>query len=200
MNIRVPKDIREAIILESTKLFLANGFRGTSVQEITKAAGIARGTLYWYFGSKDEILVTIFRKFEAEFLGGLIEEVGNCNGNFETKYRAFIKYATEYARDNRNLSVAFATLLGETVGSNTEAETVVRAIYERYLHFVEGMLEEGKKEGTVGAEVDSAVYAHIIIACNQGMLLEWFIFEKFLDARAFVGKMRDILLKGIMER
>jgi AcrR family transcriptional regulator len=69
------KDIKETIIAESTKLFLANGFRGTSVKEITQAAGIARGTLYWYFKSKDEILVTIFKKFETEFLNGLIAAI-----------------------------------------------------------------------------------------------------------------------------
>jgi len=40
-------DVKDTIIRESTRLVLANGFRGTSVKEITKAAGIGRGTLYW---------------------------------------------------------------------------------------------------------------------------------------------------------
>ena len=90
-----PKDIKEAIIRESTKLFLANGFRGTSVKQITRAAGIARGTLYWYFSSKDAILLTILRRFESEFLDGLIEAVGGCEGRFVDKFRLFIKRATE---------------------------------------------------------------------------------------------------------
>ena len=191
------KDVREAIIVESTRLFLANGFRGTSVKEITEAAGIARGTLYWYFPSKDEILVTIFRRFESEFLDGLIAAVERRSGGLRDKFKIFIKYTTEYARDNRQLSVAFTTLLGEMVGSNTEAEKVVRGIYERYLHFVERMLEDGKRDGSVSEDLDSSIYAHIIIASNSGMLLEWLVFGEALDSRAFVKKMRDVLLAGI---
>ncbi len=197
---QVAKDVREAIIIESTRLFLANGFRGTSVKEITEAAGIARGTLYWYFPSKDDVLVTIFRRFESEFLDGLIAETDRCDGNFEDKYRAFVKYATEYARDNRQLSVAFTTLLGEMVGSNTDAEKVVRGIYERYHRFVERMLEDGKRDGSVSEDLDTSIYAHIIIASNSGMLLEWLVFGEALDSKAFVTKMRDVLLSGIGEK
>jgi AcrR family transcriptional regulator len=40
-------DVKDTIIRESKRLFLANGFRGTSVKKITKAAGIGRDTLYW---------------------------------------------------------------------------------------------------------------------------------------------------------
>jgi len=56
MNDYAASDVKETIIRESTRLFLANGFRGTSVKQITEAAGIGRGTLYWYFKSKEEIL------------------------------------------------------------------------------------------------------------------------------------------------
>lgn len=193
------KDVRETIIAESSKLFLANGFRGTSVKEITEAAGIARGTLYWYFKSKDEILVTIFKKFEAEFLNGLIAEVSQCTGNFTSKFKVFIKCATEYARTNRELSVAVTTLLGEIVGSHTEAETVVRGVFEKYLRFVTEMLEEGKRVGTLSADMDAGIYSHILIACNFGMLLEWLLFGDTLDTGAFVKKMRSVLLKGLSQ-
>lgn len=193
------KDVKETIILESSKLFLANGFRGTSVKEITEAAGIARGTLYWYFKSKEEILVTIFKKFETEFLNGLIAEVSQCAGDFTCKFKVFIKSATEYARTNRELSFAVTTLLGEIVGSHTEAETVIRGIFGRYLRFVSEMLEEGKREGTLSVDLDAGIYSHILIACNFGMLLEWLLFGDDLDTSAFVKKMRSVILNGIAQ-
>jgi AcrR family transcriptional regulator len=69
MNDSPISDVKETIIRESTRLFLANGFRGTSVKQITEAAGIGRGTLYWYFKSKEEILDSIFRKFDMNLEG-----------------------------------------------------------------------------------------------------------------------------------
>lgn len=190
-------DVKETIIRESTKLFLANGYRGTSVKEITEAAGIGRGTLYWYFKSKDEVLESIFEKFEHEFLDGLIAVVHGCEGDFTTKYKAYHKYATEFARDNRELALAFNTLLNEIVGTNTEAERMVKAIYAKYQKFIEGMLENGKEDGSVLADVDSAIYANVIIANHTGMLVQWFVNGDFLDARAFVRASRDLILKGV---
>jgi len=165
-------DVKEAIIQESIRLFLANGYRGTSVKEITEAAGIGRGTLYWYFKSKDEILISIFRRWEEEFVESLIKAVSNRKGDFVAKYKAFHKLATEFARDQRELAIVFNTLLNEIVGTNSEPEKVVKAVYAKYRRFLEGMLEDGKKDGTVKADLDPSLYAHVIIAGQTGMLVE----------------------------
>jgi AcrR family transcriptional regulator len=190
-------DVKETIIRESTKLFLANGFRGTSVKEITKAAGIGRGTLYWYFKSKDEILENLFREFERKFVERLIEAVTKCEGDFVAKYKVFHKVSTEFARDNRDLALASNALLNEIVGTNTETELMVKAIYEKYRRFVQRMLEEGKREGTVKRELDSGVYSHVIVASHAGMLVQWFVSGEKLDIRAFVRTFRDLLLRGM---
>jgi len=190
-------DVKEAIIRESTRLFLANGFRGTTVKQITEAAGIGRGTLYWYFSSKEEILESVFRKFEREFVEGFMKAVQRCNGGFMAKYKAFHKFATEFARDNRDLSVAFHTLLNEIVGSNTEGEKLAKAIWERYRRFLEEMVEDGKREGTVSPAMNSAVCAHVIMASHTGMLVQWFVMGEILDVPAFVRTFRRFLLKGI---
>ena len=199
-NVSPISDVKETIIRESTRLFLANGFRGTSVKQITEAAGIGRGTLYWYFKSKEEILESVFKKFEREFLEGFMDAVRKCNGNFTAKYKVFHKYATEFARDNRDLSLAFNTLLNEIVGTNTESEKIAKEIWERYRLFLEGMLEDGKQEGSVSAHVDAKLYAHIIVASHTGMLVQWFVNGRSLDVRAFVTTFQDFLLKGITSR
>jgi AcrR family transcriptional regulator len=190
-------DVKEAIIRKSIQLFLANGFRGTSVKEITEAAGIGRGTLYWYFRSKDEILVSIFERFEQVFLEGLIRAVNDREGNFIVKYKAFHKFATEFARDERELALVFNTLLNEIVGTNSEPERVVKAVYERYRRFLESMLEDGKRDGTVRQDLDSSLYAHVIIASHTGMLVEWFVNGETLSVGPFVKVFRDIILKSV---
>lgn len=190
-------DVKETIIRESTRLFLANGFRGTSVKQITEAAGIGRGTLYWYFKSKDEILESVFRKFEREFVEGFMGAVSKSNGDFIAKYKVFHKFTTEFARDNRDLSLVFNALLNEIVGTNTEGERIAKAIWERYRLFLEEMLGDGKREGTVGEDVDAVIYSHILVASHTGMLVQWFVNGESLDVRAFVKTFRDFLLKGI---
>ena len=193
-------DVKETIIRESIRLFLANGFKGTSVKEITEAAGIGRGTLYWYFKSKDEILFSIFEEWESAFVDGLRDAVNNREGDFTAKYRAFHKFSTEFARDERELAIVFNTLLNEIVGSHSPAEAAAKAVHERYWRVLESMLEEGKKEGTVKKSIDSLLYAHIIAASHTGMLVEWFVSGEDLDVGPFVRAFRDIILESVTGR
>jgi AcrR family transcriptional regulator len=197
--LRDPKesDVKEAIIRESTRLFLANGFRGTSVKEITEAAGIGRGTLYWYFKSKDEILITIFKKFENDLLDKSVEAVRNCKGDFVAKYKTFHKFTTEFARDNRDLSLAFNSLMTEMAGTHTEAEKVSKAVYEKFRLIIQDLLEEGKREGSVPKGVDPALYAYVVMASHTGMLVQWLMNGESFDVPAFVRTSRDFILKGI---
>jgi AcrR family transcriptional regulator len=200
VNSTKPTDIKDTIIRESALLFLTNGFHGTSVKQITEAVGIGRGTLYWYFKSKDEILETIIYKFNTVFLDGLINTVSKCEGNFIAKYRAFHKFATEFARDNRELGLAFNAILNEIVGTNTKAEEVVKIVYERYRSFIEDMLENGKRDGSVRKDIDSTIFAHVIIASHSGMLMQWFVSGETLDIRIFVKAFRDMILRGVTEQ
>jgi AcrR family transcriptional regulator len=200
VNSTKPTDIKDTIIRESARLFLTNGFHGTSVKQITEAVGIGRGTLYWYFKSKDEILETIIYKFNTVFLDGLIDTVSKCEGNFIAKYRAFHKFATEFARDNRELGLAFNAILNEIVGTNTKAEEVVKIVYERYRSFIEDMLENGKRDGSVRKDIDSTIFAHVIIASHSGMLMQWFVSGETLDIRIFVKAFRDMILRGVTEQ
>ncbi|PKL57783.1 MAG: hypothetical protein CVV34_05725 [Methanomicrobiales archaeon HGW-Methanomicrobiales-5] len=193
-------DVKERIIRESIRLFLANGFKGTSVEEITKAAGVGKGTLYWYFKSKDEILQSIFRKFEHDFVDTLIHAVAECKGDFIAKYKVYHKAATEFARDDRELSLASNALLNEIVGTNTESEAIVRVVYEKYRLCVQQMLEDGKRDGSVNPELDSVLYSHVINACHTGMLVQWFLNGEMLDVRAFVRTFRDAILRMVTER
>jgi AcrR family transcriptional regulator len=60
-SIRPPvADKREAILRAATRVFARNGYSNSKVADIAGAAGVADGTVYLYFKSKEEILHSIF--------------------------------------------------------------------------------------------------------------------------------------------
>src|SRR5688572_10824599 len=61
-------DKRTAILKAATLVFAEKGFFNSKVADIATAAGIADGTVYLYFKSKDEILHSIFDRAMAEFI------------------------------------------------------------------------------------------------------------------------------------
>ena len=71
-----PADERRKEILESaTRLFRERGFDSTGVQQVAASAGVAAGTVYLYFPSKEAILVALKEDFEA----GLIDRVAEIS-------------------------------------------------------------------------------------------------------------------------
>lgn len=59
-NREVESDIkREQIEDAACRLFLVEGYESTSMAAVAKATGVAPNTLYWYFASKDALLVTV---------------------------------------------------------------------------------------------------------------------------------------------
>ena len=59
-------DKREAILKAATEVFARNGYFSSKVSDIAKAAGVADGTVYLYFKSKEEILHSIFDRTMEE--------------------------------------------------------------------------------------------------------------------------------------
>jgi AcrR family transcriptional regulator len=53
-------DVPQRLLAEATRLFAERGYDRTSVQEIVEAAGVTKGALYHYFGSKDDLLHEIY--------------------------------------------------------------------------------------------------------------------------------------------
>src|SRR5438874_3104007 len=61
-------DKPQQIIDAAVRVFARNGFYNSRVSDIAREAGIASGTIYLYFKTKDEILVTMFREKMAEWV------------------------------------------------------------------------------------------------------------------------------------
>jgi hypothetical protein len=91
----------------------------------------------------------------------------------------------------------FNTLLGEIAGNCTNTERKMKRIQDRFYFFVKTLLENGKKEGIVGRNVDTHIHAHIIIASFTGMLLQWYIHEKSLDAVVYARAFRNAMLRSL---
>lgn len=68
-----PVDNRLRILLAAEELFASHGFAATSVREIVQRADVTAPVLYYYFGSKDELLTTLVSERFEEYIERVIE-------------------------------------------------------------------------------------------------------------------------------
>src|SRR5437867_2347128 len=64
-------DKPQQIIDAAVRVFARKGYFNSRVSDIAREAGIAAGTIYLYFKTKEDILVTVFREKMAEFVSAL---------------------------------------------------------------------------------------------------------------------------------
>lgn len=65
---------KEAILKSTLELIKDNGFHGTPISMIAKHAGVASGTIYHYFSSKDEIIMELQRKIKSEMIAAMFTD------------------------------------------------------------------------------------------------------------------------------
>src|SRR5688572_6708315 len=75
-----PADKRDAILRAAIDVFAERGFFNAQVADVARVAGIAAGTVYLYFRSKDDLLVSVFERTMREALAearAAVEGVGD---------------------------------------------------------------------------------------------------------------------------
>jgi AcrR family transcriptional regulator len=80
------------------ELFTKNGFHGTSISDICKAAGTAVGTFYIYFETKTDVYRYLMWKYQREIKRLLAESIKFCNTRYEMEregIKCFIKFAIQ---------------------------------------------------------------------------------------------------------
>src|SRR5438132_4498447 len=65
----------QAIIDAAIRVFARNGYYNSRVSDVAREAGVASGTIYLYFKTKDDILVTLFREKMAAWVSFVREEI-----------------------------------------------------------------------------------------------------------------------------
>jgi AcrR family transcriptional regulator len=192
------KETVARILAASTQLFVAHGYHGTSIAAIAKATGLTKGALYAHFSSKEDLLLTLIKKFEIEFLDQLISEVNDVNGNGLDKLHHFFNYAAIFAEKNRELCLLATIISAEFSGAGHDRfDSEFRRLYSKYARFLRRIVEEGKLQGVINPDVDTHTVAYTIIAFHDGVLLQWQRSRDVLEGPVFVKTFRQLLFHGI---
>src|SRR5881392_1270020 len=104
---------RDLILRAATDVFAARGFFNAQVADVARAAGVAAGTVYLYFRSKDDLLVSIFERTMREALADGQHAVAGLRDPAERLRRLARLHLARLGRD-RNLAIVFQVELRQS--------------------------------------------------------------------------------------
>ncbi|PRX19184.1 TetR family transcriptional regulator [Orenia metallireducens] len=89
---------REKVLDTAVKMIIENGIQNTSMGKISKNSGVAVGTIYHYFESKEDLITEIYRNLKIKMLERVIENsqpMDDLYDYFKSSIKLLIKYAEE---------------------------------------------------------------------------------------------------------
>ncbi|HEX8678057.1 MAG TPA: TetR/AcrR family transcriptional regulator [Segetibacter sp.] len=94
------QDKRKEILSAALKLFVEYGFHGTPTSKIAAEAGVANGTLFHYYKTKEDLVIVLYNDIKDELNRYIISKT-SCDGKLESKIKVMFIQFIYWALDNR---------------------------------------------------------------------------------------------------
>ena len=158
---------RADILKAAVETFSLRGYHQTRVADILKAAGIARGTFYLYFESKNAIFLELLDALLDEFLGGIegVETGPNAPPVFDQLLDR-VTVILETAASNAALA---RIVFREAVGLDADVDQKLSDFDDRLHEYVQEALNNGIAMGLL-REMDTSIIATCILGSVRQVL------------------------------
>ena len=159
---------RRQILEAAVRAFARKGYHACRVGEIAEEAGVAYGLVYHYFGSKEEVLQTIFRDTWTQMLARIseLEAEGDPAGEQVRKVTALI--LRTWIRDPDLVRV----LVREVTRSPEQLQQQIDEIGHAY-EALERIIRRGQESGEFRREIDPQLAATIFYGALEEVLTGW---------------------------
>lgn len=186
-------DKREAILRAAIKVFAGRGFFNSKVADIAREAGIADGTVYLYFKSKDEILHSIFDRAMEEFISEGKREIAEINDP-EQKLRRIAELHLEKLGADRDLAIVFQV---ELRGSTKFMQEFSAAGFAEYLDLIFQAIKDGQQSGVFRADLNATVCSKIFFGALDEMVTNWILSNKNYALASLADEVLKVLFGGM---
>jgi len=189
-------DKREAILRAAIKVFARNGYFNSKVSDIAGEAGIADGTVYLYFKSKEEVLHSVFDRAMEEFISegktelAEIKEVGE-------KLRRIARLHLAKLSADRDLAIVFQV---ELRGSTKFMEEFSATGFANYLEIIRQTVIEGQQQGIFRKDLNATVCAKIFYGALDEMVTNWILSKKSYALEPMADTVVEVFFGGILQR
>lgn len=186
---------QELIINAAENQFIRFGFRKTTMEDIAKAAGIGKATLYYYFKSKEDIFAAMIEKV-AQFALKKVIDATNAGTTPQEKLYLFVEAQAQFVKEK----VDYYATMREDLLELFPAIRRKQEKAEKYaLAALRSILEEGT-ERNVFAIIDVEATARMILLLMQELTRRIIIEENRATWNDDFGLFRELIVKGLEVR
>jgi TetR/AcrR family fatty acid metabolism transcriptional regulator len=184
-----PQQIIEAAI----RVFARSGYYSSRVSDIAREAGIASGTIYLYFRTKEEILVTLFREKMAQFVAHLRREIAD-EPDPVARIRRLVRLHFTVLEQNPALAEVVQVELrqGHKFFRGASAHEV-----SAYFDLIRSVLEDGVAAGRFHPDLPVKVATKVLFGAMDQVATSWVLGKRAYRLVDAADAVATIILRGV---
>ena len=192
----LPGPKRDAILRAAIDVFADRGYFNAQVADVARAAGVAAGTVYLYFRSKDDLLISIFERSMREALAEGKKVVEGVDDPRERLRRVAGLHLTRLGRD-RNLAVVFQVELRQ---STKFMERFSSTLLRDYLGLLRDAIADGQRSGVFRSDIKPTLAAKALFGALDEMATNWILSKRRYALDADADAIVDLFVDGVGAR
>src|SRR5262245_43398604 len=161
-------ELRERLFRAALALFASKGYAETTVEDITEAADVGKGTFFNYFPSKEHILMA-FGEMQLARLESVIREAEQSGRPMREVMRTLVMRMTE--EPVRNPAIVRALLQANLSSVPVRGELL--RIHDRNRALLGRLIRQGQERGDIRADLPSEEIAQVWRQTIFGTLMFW---------------------------
>lgn len=185
---------REHILQAASDVFAERGIHKARIDDVAAAAGVSKGTIYWYFSSKDEIVFALVDAFFAHAHSGLVSLLDQP-GSVTDRLRDYLRSYAATLEEHRHLAPLAMEFYALALRRQRVRDFLER-YYTRWTEASTALLDQGKARGEFRV-TDTWSAARTFVELFDGAFLIWAITTDRTDLSERMMTALDLFLHGI---
>lgn len=182
---------RDNILQAALNLFASKGYHETSMSAVAESAGVGKGTLYWYFSSKDEMFRQVVNE-KGEVLYEQLESLLELQLPADQVLRKLTEIKMAFIINNQKLS---QILLNHIQSNDEEFKEKLMEKHKKIIEVVQKIMQRGIEENTFRSA--SALHMAVAFLGMTNSIGSLLLFDQLEDPQEMVDFIQQIALQGI---
>jgi TetR/AcrR family transcriptional regulator, fatty acid metabolism regulator protein len=186
-------DKRDALLRAAIDTFAARGFFNAQVADVARSAGVAAGTVYLYFRSKDDLLISIFERTMTEAIAEGRQSVSRL-ADPEARLRELARLHLGRLGRDRPLAIVFQVELRQ---STKFMERLSATRLRDYLGIIRDIIAEGQAQGIFRKQVNPTLAAKLLFGMLDELATNWILSRRRYSLVSQADSSVDLFIGGL---
>lgn len=185
---------RTRLLDAAAAAFAANGYEGTSINDVTRASGLTKGAFYFHFGSKEELALATFRYKQEQLVALVVAQAGEQPDALQELATA-LRVRVRALREDPSFGCVLR--LGAELGATADAGSAFASFHELTIGYFSDIVRRGQSEGVIRADIDARATGEAVFAAMVGADRVSRLLSGRADLESRTEDMLDLLINGL---